>query len=251
MGESGTLSSLWWTPSWKSELIASFLASKSGGDFLDVGANVGQTLFDFVSTGSKARYFGFEPNMGCVAYLDRLIRDNGLESARIIPVALGSRASVVELHRQKNSATDSGAFIDASIRPGLQTCSEFISCHPFDEIVDQVGIGRIALCKIDVEGFEAETLDGMRKTLEMRRFPILCEVLDADPQADAALHDVRLKRIETLLSECRYRIERVEKGAEGGLAGLAPIAALPRRRYDEQSKEACDYLFSPTERSRS
>ena len=243
MNETGTLTSLWWAPSWKTTLIGSLLGNQSDGVFIDIGANVGQTLFDFVASGSRARYLGFEPNPRCVTYVDHLIRLNGLRNASVVPVALGSRPGIVKLLHSPDQQSDSGAFIEASIRPAQATGHDFVSCHVFDDVAQDLDSGRILLCKIDVEGYETEVLVGMRRTLAEQRPPVLCEVLDADAHADLAAHDARLGRLEGLLHELGYRIHRIVKSPAGKFDRLEPIDAFPRRRYDESDKDAYDYLF--------
>ena len=57
-----SLAFLYWEPSWKAEIIRAVLA-KRPGVFLDVGANVGTTLLDYLACDHPpASYVGFEPN---------------------------------------------------------------------------------------------------------------------------------------------------------------------------------------------
>ena len=66
---------VFWLPSWKTDLIKR-LVSPDDGAFIDVGANVGQTLLDILSSHPTAQYIGFEPNPSCVFYLQSLIKLN-------------------------------------------------------------------------------------------------------------------------------------------------------------------------------
>jgi predicted component of type VI protein secretion system len=56
-----------------------------GSAFIDVGVNVGQTLLAFRSCYDNP-YWGFEPNPGCISYLNSLIEMNHFEKTHIVPV---------------------------------------------------------------------------------------------------------------------------------------------------------------------
>jgi len=236
------LSSLFWEPSWKTQLIARVLAERPGA-FIDVGANVGQTLFDYLATGAKSGYFGFEPNVRCAAYLSRLVSHNALGGVALVPIALGDSAELLQLHSLGSSETDSAAFIHPFVRPNWETRSEFIPSLRFDEVLRPLGIEQISLCKIDVEGFELEVLRGMKSVLGDLRPPVLCEVLDADAQADLAVHAERLDRLGSLLDQADYRIFHVNKTSAGLFAGLQEITDFPKRRWDKALESQSDYLF--------
>jgi FkbM family methyltransferase len=224
-------------------VIGAALAHRPGA-FLDVGANVGQSLFDYLATGANSTYIGFEPNIRCATYLSALIRRNALAGVTLVPVALGDAASLLELHSLPDSETDSAAFVHAFIRPGWQTRREYIPCLRFDDIAGPLGIEQIALCKIDVEGFELEVLRGMKKTMAVLKPPILCEVLDADANADIAVHHDRIARLQAALTDLDYVIFHLHKTAGGRCAGLEPMAEIPKRRWTKEAEDQCDYLFA-------
>jgi hypothetical protein len=70
-----TLQNVFWAKSWKTELIERLLGPESGL-FVDVGANLGQTLLDLWSINPNIPYLGFEPNLACICYLKELIQIN-------------------------------------------------------------------------------------------------------------------------------------------------------------------------------
>lgn len=69
------LENVFWTRSWKTEIIER-LVDTGNGVFVDAGANVGETLLDLHLTHPKTLYVGFEPNVTCANYLKDLIRAN-------------------------------------------------------------------------------------------------------------------------------------------------------------------------------
>ena len=62
-------------------LAISAILQKRKGVFIDIGANVGQTLFTVLRADPDRSYLGFEPQIACCHYLQQFIQDNGLMGA--------------------------------------------------------------------------------------------------------------------------------------------------------------------------
>jgi hypothetical protein len=103
---------LYWRPSWKSELIAKALC-KRPGLFVDVGANIGQTLLDYLSSPVQNGYVGLEPSLECARHVKSVIDNNRLDNCRILPVALSDSAGVLDLHAA-NEADPGGTVVGRS-----------------------------------------------------------------------------------------------------------------------------------------
>ena len=86
-----------WKPGWRTDIMKHFSLVNSG-DFIDIGANVGQTLYDYYSLNHRKKYYGFEPNSNCVATIERVIRRNRLENYFIAPVGLSDRNTLLPLY---------------------------------------------------------------------------------------------------------------------------------------------------------
>jgi FkbM family methyltransferase len=149
-----------WKPCWKTDLIGHFL-KLIPGDFIDVGANIGQTLYDFYSLNHQGRYIGFEPDPNCASILQQVIGRNVLKSYSIIPVGLSDSNTIVPHYSR--GLWDPAASILA--RPGLKFDSIFVPIFRFDHIREALAISEIAVMKIDVEGAEQQVLAGMPETL--------------------------------------------------------------------------------------
>ena len=106
-----------WSPNWKSRLIAAVLARRPGV-FVDVGANIGQTLIDFCAANADRSYIAFEPNPQCVEVLNGLVRANDLPQCLVVPVGLSNTTGIARTLSRPGSTSDSGASLDEALRPG-------------------------------------------------------------------------------------------------------------------------------------
>jgi len=164
--------------------ILSRLISMKSGSFLDVGANLGQTLITFKDTNNHGTYFGFEPNPLCVSYLSELVKANNFLNCFVIPVGLSNTNQLAKLY-YPDDVRSPGASISEHIRSSVNNHSSIVATFKLDEVVNHLNIEDIHIIKIDVEGLESEVLEGMSETLQKFRPFIICEVLFRDPQMDA------------------------------------------------------------------
>jgi FkbM family methyltransferase len=103
-----------WRPDWKTQLIGRFLQQRAGL-FLDVGANIGQTLLDYAACENRAGYIGFDPAPQCVQLLTEIVRMNGLADCRIVPVALADSVGILEFYTR--GPVDPAASLLSEIEP--------------------------------------------------------------------------------------------------------------------------------------
>jgi FkbM family methyltransferase len=162
---------LTWKYGWMAELIHRVLAEDEG-DFIDIGANVGQTLLDFQAAGVMGRYVGFEPNPSSYASVSTLMRENSFPRCLILPVGLADRFSILNLYSAIGATTDSGASLDPHLQGDRELRHSQIICCRFDDLRVHLGIASIGLIKIDVEGAENLVLRGMEATLDRRHLEL-------------------------------------------------------------------------------
>ena len=240
-----------WKPSWKTATIGKALASRCGA-FVDIGANIGQTLLDFlVCRKGDERYIGFEPNPKCAEMVASIIRDNDIADAVLVPIGLADRSALLPLFFGANSTTDSGATLVADLRPSKAVKQQWVPCLTFDAAAADLAVNDIALIKIDVEGGEGEVLSGMRETLRTKRPWVMCEVLHRDPLAEETAYRTRLASIEALLGELDFRMYRIVRSRDDSqVEDIVSVAAFPDAVWSEKSSAECDYLFCPAETNR-
>lgn len=224
------------------------LASLVPGTFVDIGANLGQTLLDAREAMPNEAYVGFEPNPVCVDYLSELIDANGMANCTIIPVGVSDHDGIVTLYRDPENHGDQCATIRPDLRPGRPVRSSFVPVQRFDALRESLGLGQVGLIKIDVEGAELEVLRGMEATLSACRPVVLCEVLTADSRADLAAAAVRNAELAELLRDLGYRVLQLLKlPDESAIVGVRSLEAFPAEVWKQENKHLCDYLFCPDE----
>jgi FkbM family methyltransferase len=234
--------------SWKTEII-SYFVKKSEGVFVDVGANLGQTLIDFWMTGSENSYVGFEPNKICIDYLNTLITINKLGRYKIIPSGLFNENKSLPLYIQNSLQTDACATVVEDLRPDRKYNVYPIQCQKFDDIFPEFNINSISLIKIDVEGSELEVLQGMTTTVEKLKPIILCEVLFTDKKADLLFTRDRNETLVKLLDKWEYSIFQIIKNYSGSkVIDFKRISSFPIGYWNLGNKDLCDYLFIPKEK---
>jgi FkbM family methyltransferase len=238
-----------WQAGWKAHLLSHLLPLGKGA-FIDVGANVGQTLLDFLATSSSAPCYLFEPNPNCVVELNSIVAINRIENCKVVPIGLSDTSGPAKLFLAPSSPLDQGASLIENLRPNRQFEEVTVPCFRFDDIYTAIGIENISLIKIDVEGAEPLTIAGMTACIEKFRPIILCEVLDADPRADLDQHDVGLKKLRYKLSSLSYSIFSVAKQTDGtAVARLDQVSEFRKRYFSKETAEECDYVFCPAEKS--
>lgn len=157
------------------------------GTCLDVGANIGNHAL-FYSTIFK-RVIAFEPNPIAYKLLEANVLKNRIANIRICTTALGSKKEKKVLSVcHENLGMSSLMQETKSDHPSFNLEIEINVGDDFiKEIVDEQS--EISFIKLDVEGFEAEALEGLRQTILKYR-PIISVELNFDSlnkPAEAAL----------------------------------------------------------------
>ena len=243
-----TLSHFKWAGSWKANVFER-LVQGNRPVFVDIGANIGQTLLEIFATHPDARYVGFEPILACAAYLTKVIEANEWESATILASALGADEGVIALYRHSGSITDSCATVLEDLRPGRKLDNNWIPILRFDTVREKLKLNHIDLVKIDVEGAELNVITGMEDTLNSIRPIVLCEVLFSASAATILTSTRRNEELMRRLTMSGYKVWQLIKSENlKDVQSIRPIAEFPRDYWTPANAELCDYLFLPKER---
>jgi FkbM family methyltransferase len=128
-----------------------------GGDFLDIGANIGSyTLIG--SEQDKARVYAFEPHPETFRLLQQNVELNRRRNVVVFNCALGQTDGKVFLTNDAGSATN-------HIAPTWSDRTLAVPCARADSICVRHGICP-QYVKLDVEGFEYDVLVGFGRDLQ-------------------------------------------------------------------------------------
>lgn len=226
--------------------VIGLLTNYKKGVFVDIGANIGQMLVNILIERNFTQYIGFEPNILCCSYLEKLIQLNSLSNCSVIPVGLSDRFQVLDL--MHNGPFDVCASTTPSFRPdNFFSSSKKVILETGDNMLAQFSLPDIAIMKIDVEGGELEVLTGLQATIRKHKPMLLLEVLPylhiaedttvfSNITEKERLHIIetrkrRTKALESMLMELDYVWYRIEEN--GNLLRLLVLGADgPKQRLE-------------------
>lgn len=159
---------LYYFGSWEPNLTAWIVSRLKNGDvFVDVGANVGYfTLLAARCVGPEGRVVAVEAMPAIFEHLAKHVRDNGLTNARLVNKAAVGPGSPPEVELFWGSGENIGS--TGIIDRGGGGRGVTIAASTLSDILTDDECARARLIKVDVEGMEPETVDGLR--LASRRF---------------------------------------------------------------------------------
>jgi FkbM family methyltransferase len=126
-------------------------------DFLDVGANDG--VYSVVASKHFRKVIAVEAHPGLVGGLRRVIRDDGDVLALALSDEVGETTLHVPIRHGRDVTTRSS--LQESANPGFSLRTVQVPMTT----VDRLGLDRLAVVKIDVEGHELAVLRGATRTL--------------------------------------------------------------------------------------
>lgn len=195
-----------------------------GDTAVDVGANVGvHTLSLARIVGPSGKVFAFEPNPGVTKRLRQNIELNGFSHVRVDGRALGDRAAQGALRVPAAGSAEACNLGMASL-VALETAHDLVEVDvvPFDAATGEIGIDRIDLVKIDVQGYEVPALRGMARAVERFRPAIIFEYEDWAWGATGC----RLGDALTMFRQCDYEVWGIESHGGAGFS-LVSMDARP------------------------
>ena len=206
--------------------------------FIDVGANIGQTLLKIKSVSNEIEYIGFEPNFVCTFYLNTLVKENNLTGVKIIPVGISNTTEIGELEFFHKIKTDSSASIIKNFRPGNKIDRKaYVPILDISIVKKTINIENMSILKIDVEGAELEVLESFQEELKKYKSTIIIEILPVYNTTNKERLERQLKIME-LIQTLDYTIFRI-KTHEDKLINLIEIETIEIHSNINQ----CEYVF--------
>ncbi len=211
------------------------------GTFIDIGANIGQSLLKVKSVDSQINYIGFEPNPKCVSYIEEIIKENNFLSTQIVPTGVSNENGILKLNLFHNNATD----ISASLIDNFQNDNTVY--QKYIVVSDQASISRIlpddiCIVKIDVEGYEWFVVQALNEVLLKQRPFVLIEILPVYSESNRKRYEPQMK-LEKYFIDMNYQFMRIVKDAEDNFLSLEIIEKIDV--HGDTTK--CEYLITPHE----
>lgn len=196
---------------WMIKILERILNKSTNGYFVDVGANLGQTLVKVKSIRHNINYLGFEPSPDCLGYLRRLIKVNKFDKCKIIPSGIFSIHDIVILSSFNDQQADPSATLIENFRTGNKIIDQqYVSVVDFEKVKYTICKDKpVDIIKIDVEGAELEVLQSMKETIISDTPYIICEILPAY-SIDNKFRVNRQKQIQILLQKIGYNIGEID-----------------------------------------
>jgi len=130
---------------------------------VDSGANIGQTVLYFASLLPDARIIAYEPGGTARRWLEEGVRRNGFKNVKVEAAGLGHAASMARLG-QAGGAIQHGSWNRISASEG-----EEIAIASLDDELKRCNCPIVDLWKLDVEGYELESLRGAAQAIAVHR----------------------------------------------------------------------------------
>ena len=217
------------------ELAYLSTALRPGQVFVDVGANEG--LFSLLAAslvGRGGAVLAVEPSSRERLRLEENLRMNGMDWVRVRPEAVAESAGRLEL-AIADPLHPGQSTLGSPIWPRTTvTGKELVDVTTLDRLVDEEGLDRIDLVKLDVEGAELRVLRGSATVLRRYRPPLLLELQDESLRRQGGSARELLDELEHL----DYQVLEFSEasGLPCRVAGEAPsslnVLAVPTERAE-------------------
>jgi FkbM family methyltransferase len=142
-------------------------------NFFDVGANIGHhTLF---MAPHSDRVFSFEPFSVVRNEMERKLTHAGVGNVTVFPVALGDK-NESHAFSPPTGANQGTGTLDDLLPENASAQKISVDVVRGDDFFAANHLPPISLLKMDVEGYEAKALEGLRETIWRDRPPIFMEI---------------------------------------------------------------------------
>lgn len=146
---------------------------------IDVGANVGVTVRNYLRQFETARVIAFEPIQTTFATLQANLR--GACRVCCVNLALGCLPATVRVHHQHHPAMNS-LHPPINVPPPDRQTSELVNVITLDQFVRDNQIEHIDVLKLDTEHFDLEVVQGGQRTLAERRVSFIYSEVSFEPK---------------------------------------------------------------------
>jgi len=181
---------------------------RAGDVCVDVGANIGYfTAIAAACVGPNGAVHAFEPVPEYYARLAALRVANPGHRIHTVNDALGSSEGAAQIRVTRDRNIGWNTLVPGFMAPDAARATHSVRVRRLDEYLAAAGVERVALVKLDAEGYELLVLEGLRTVLAGNARPvILCEVA---PHAYPLLGRT-VDELFTFMAAFGYRAARVD-----------------------------------------
>lgn len=158
---------------------AFFSLAQQAATTIDVGAYVGYFTVMAGLANRAGRVIALEPAAQTFARLRRNVDLNMLRNVDCRNIAAGAAPGTGYLHHMAGAMSMAASLDPGHLAP-WEHVTTAVAVIALDDLLDELGIERVDLMKIDAEATEVEVLSGARRILNRDQPHIICEVLSAD-----------------------------------------------------------------------
>lgn len=147
---------------------------------VDSGANIGQVTLYLAPRLREGKLLAVEPGAHARAWLEECLRRHPEWPVEVLPCGLGRERSTLYLADAGPEHTV-GSWSKISESEGQPT-----PVIPLDDVLEERGLRRVHLWKLDMEGWEPEALAGAQRALSEGRIDSL--YVELSPQTRSGIH---------------------------------------------------------------
>jgi FkbM family methyltransferase len=204
-----------------------------GHTFVDVGANWGYfTLVAASLVGAAGRIVSVEADPRACRALAANIAMNVISTAQVVEAAADSREGTLSFNTYGTHSDEFASYGVVRSRATVAGMRAFdVRTRPLDDVLDEAGVDRVDLLKLDIEGAEAQALAGLGRRLTSGRIErILMELhpellRERGESAEALIATMRSMGFHVLcVNHSRDMHRRAANGSVALSSLLAPIA---------------------------
>lgn len=203
----------------------------------DVGAHSGQFCKQFAKLVPQGKVYAFEPGEYAGSLLKVMLSSHRLRNVELITKGLSDAEGKQTLYLPVKRSGAFG-FGLASLLPNTEYAEEklrtqIIALTTIDSVVNERGLERLDLLKVDIEGWELPVLRGAKQSIQRFRPVVIVEIVERFLARTGARADDFFRLFDAL----DYT---VYKTSEHNGYHLEPVNAF---------SGDCDYVFVPRERN--
>lgn len=205
---------------------------RHGGVYLDVGANMGLTTVVASIAGNPSRIIAFEPTHRYAAVWHKNVEANAVRNASLFQCCVGEKPGVLEfiinLQAPMHNRLNLGKALSRYEQPEHDvTMLEKIAVTTIDAVCTGLGIDKVSLLKIDVEGAEPSVLRGARHMLQAKAIDAI--YMEFIPEFMREMNEDVNSFVDSIYS-IGYMAFRIE--GNGVIGGCLTSAELADRKFD-------------------